>query len=182
MPLALTQAQEEKKLYRRLLFCVFQPDYYDNKLQSGIWHLRELVFIKGGSPAKCSSLLSVICSMRFLTHTDPCRRRKWNCMKLQAIRKSDSNSLYFLLSSWASSLKGFYNSSFVLLFTGNLLAQDHSVSTFFGTKLYRHYNAWELWVFSYARFHKLYLLQELSYCSRADWQISTNNKRTNIKF
>ena len=102
-----------------------------------IWHLHELVFIKGGSPAKCGSLLSVIMT-HLLTHTDQCRRKKWNCLKKQAMKKSNRNSSYFILSSWASSLKGFWNSTLVPMLQGNLLAQDHSVRIFFFSSLQRY--------------------------------------------
>ena len=61
MPLA-RKLRKKKKPYRRLLFCAFQPDHYDNKLQSYLT-LARACFLKGGSPAKCGSLLSVIYSM-----------------------------------------------------------------------------------------------------------------------
>ena len=38
----------KKKLYRRLLFCAFQPDHYDNKLQ-GYVTLARACFYKGRS-------------------------------------------------------------------------------------------------------------------------------------
>ena len=57
-----TQAQKEKKLYRRLLFCAFQPD---QQLQAYLT-LAQSCFIKGFFSSKSSSLLSVICSMRSL--------------------------------------------------------------------------------------------------------------------
>ena len=145
-----------------------------------IWHLRELVFIEGGSPARCSSLLSVICSMSFLTHTDPCRRRKWNRMKLQAMKKSTRNSLYFLLIEFLGILtQGILELHLCLIvpwqpFSTRLPSEHKVVPTLQRVGIVS--------FFSYERFHKLYLLQELSYCSRADWLISTNNKRTDIKF
>jgi len=155
MPLA--RKLRKKKLYRRLLFCAFQPDHYDNKLQA-YPTLARACFYKGYISRKSSSLLSVICTMRdSLTHTDPCRKRKWNCMKLQAMKKSNRNSSYFLFISWASSLKGFWNSTLVPMFQGNLIALDHSVRIFFfflqlqrykvKVFYYLHYNARNLWVF-----------------------------------
>ena len=73
-----------------------------------------------------------------LTHTDQCRRKKWNCLKKQAMKKSNRNSSYFILGSWASSLKGFWNSTLVPMLQGNLLAQDHSVRIFFFSSLQRY--------------------------------------------
>ena len=57
----------KKKLYRSLLFCAFQPDHYDNKLQAYVTLVRAC-FYKGKISRKSSSLLSVICSMRSLAH------------------------------------------------------------------------------------------------------------------
>ena len=39
-------SSERKKLYRRLLFCAFQPDHYDNKLQAYVTLVRAC-FYKG---------------------------------------------------------------------------------------------------------------------------------------
>ena len=122
-----------------------------------MWPLCELVFIKGrssGSLVRCFPLFAL---WDPLTHTDSCRRRKSNCLKLQAMKKSNRNSSYFLLSSWASSLKGFRTSTLVPMFQGNLIAQDHSVRIYFFVLqlqrykvkvfCYRHYMARDLWVF-----------------------------------
>ena len=70
MPLA-HKLRKEKVYFARLSLIIMITSF------NRIWHLRELVFIKGGSSAKWGSLLSVIYSMtHLLTHTDPCRRRK----------------------------------------------------------------------------------------------------------
>ena len=125
--MTLARKLRKKKLYFARLSLIIMITSF-----SRMWHLHELVFIKGGSPAKCGSLLSVIYSMtHLLTHTDQCRRKKWNCLKKQAMKKSNRNSSYFILSSRASSLKGFWNSTMVRMLQGNLLAQDHSVRIFF---------------------------------------------------
>ena len=58
MPLA-RKLRKKKKLYRRLLFCTFQPDHYDNKLQAYLT-LARACFYKGKISRKSSSLLSVI--------------------------------------------------------------------------------------------------------------------------
>ena len=63
MPLA--RKLRKKKLYTSLLFCAFQPDHYDNKLQAYVTLVRAC-FYKGKISRKSSSLLSVICSMRSL--------------------------------------------------------------------------------------------------------------------
>ena len=57
MPLA--RKLRKKKLYRRLLFCAFQADHYDNKLQAYLT-LARACFYKGKISRKSSSLLSVI--------------------------------------------------------------------------------------------------------------------------
>ena len=132
MPLA--RKLRKKKLHFARLSLIIMITSFNR-----IWHLHELVFMKGGSPAECGSLFSVIYSMtHLLTHTDQCRRRKWNCLKKQAMKKSNRNSSYFILSSWASSLKGFWNSTLVPMLQGNLLAQDHSVRIFFFSSLQRY--------------------------------------------
>ena len=46
MPLA------RKLRKKKTLFCAFEPDHYDNKLQSYLT-LARACFLKGGSPAKC---------------------------------------------------------------------------------------------------------------------------------
>ena len=46
-----------------------------------IWHLRELVFIKGRSPGSLVRCFPLFALWGPLTRTDPCRRRKWNCMQ-----------------------------------------------------------------------------------------------------
>lgn len=112
------------------LFCAFQPDHCDNELHTRTWHLCKLVFIKGRSPASLVRCFPLFALWDPLTYTDPCRRRKWNCMKLQAMKKSNRNGSYFLLSSWASSLKGFWNLTLLPMFQGNLIVQDHSVRIF----------------------------------------------------
>ena len=77
------------------LFCAFQPDHCDNELHTRTWHLCKLVFIKGRSPASLVRCFPLFALWDPLTYTDPCRRRKWNCMKLQAMKKS--NNEWFIL-------------------------------------------------------------------------------------
>ena len=48
MPLARKLRKKKKKPYRRLLFCAFQPDHYDNKLQSYLT-LARACFLKRAS-------------------------------------------------------------------------------------------------------------------------------------
>ena len=126
MPLA--RKLRKKKLYRSLLFCAFQADHYMITSFKRMWPLCELVFIKGRSPGSLVRCFPLFALWDPLTHTDPCRRRKSNCLKLQAMKKSNRNSSYFLLSSKPSSLKGFWNSTLLPMFQGNLIAQDHSVT------------------------------------------------------
>jgi len=76
-----TQAQKEKKLYRRLSFCTFQPDHYDNKLQAYLT-LARACFYKGKISSKSSSLLSVICSMRFLDAHESVQKKKMKLLKI----------------------------------------------------------------------------------------------------
>ena len=94
----LVRKLRKKKLYRRLLFCAFQPDHYDNKLQAYLT-LARACFYKGKISRKTSSLLSVIFSMRSLDAHGSVQKKK---MKLHAMKKLNRNSSYFLLSSWAS--------------------------------------------------------------------------------
>ena len=128
-----------------------------------MWPLHELVFIKDRSPGILVRCFPLFALWDPLTHTEPCRRRQRNCLKLQAMKKSNWKSSYFL-SSWASSLKGFWNSTLVPTFQGNLLAQDHSLRFFFfffflqlqrykvKVFYYRHYNAQDLcWFLSIGR-------------------------------
>ena len=79
MPLA--RKLRKKKNYRRLLFCPFQPDHYDNKLQAHLT-LVQACFCKGKISNKSSSLLSVICSMRSLDAHGSAQKKK---MKLHEI-------------------------------------------------------------------------------------------------
>ena len=51
MPLARKLRKKKKKPYRRLLFCAFQPDHYDNKLQSYLT-LARACFYKGRLSSK----------------------------------------------------------------------------------------------------------------------------------
>ena len=65
MPLA--RKLRKKKLYRRLLFGAFQPDHYNNK---------------GYISRKSSSLLSVICSMRFLDAHGSVQKKKMKLLEI----------------------------------------------------------------------------------------------------
>ena len=73
MPLA--RNLRTKKLHERLLFCAFQPDHYDSKLQSYLT-LTRACFIKGRSAAKCTSLLSISYSMRSLDADESVQKKK----------------------------------------------------------------------------------------------------------
>ena len=86
-------------------------------------------FCKGKIFRKSSSLLSIICSMRSLDAHETVLKKKMKLLEIAGNenKKTNRNSSYFLLSSWASSLKGFWISTLVPMFQGNLIAQDHSV-------------------------------------------------------
>ena len=84
MPLA--RKLREKKLYRRLLFCPFHPDHYDNKLQ-GYVTLARACFYKGKISRKSSSLLSVICSMRSIDAHRSVRKKKMKLLEIAGNEK-----------------------------------------------------------------------------------------------
>ena len=84
MPLA--RKLRKKKLYRRLSFCTFQPDYYDNKLQAYLT-LARACFLKGMISSKSSSLLSVICSMRSLDAHGSVQKKKMKLLEIAGNEK-----------------------------------------------------------------------------------------------
>ena len=81
-----------------MLFCAFQPDHYDNKLQSYLT-LARACFYRGKISRKTSSLLSVICSMRSLDVRGSVQKKK---MKLHETVGNES-----------SSVRAFWSASFV---------------------------------------------------------------------
>ena len=83
---ASTQARKKKKLYRRLFFCAFQPDHYDNKLQAYLT-LARACFYKGKISRKSSSLLSVICSMRSLDAHGSVQKKKTKLLEIAGNEK-----------------------------------------------------------------------------------------------
>ena len=131
-----------------------------------IWHLRELVFIKGrstGSLVRCSPLFA---PWDPLTHTDPCRRRKRNCLKLQAMKKSNRNthSRDLKLNPAANvprqpcSTRPLSNTFY---FFSVLQLQSYKVKVYY----YRHCKARDLRVFLDSHI----FINWLSYSSLADW-------------
>ena len=76
----------KKKLYRSLLFCAFQPDHYDNKLQAYVTLVRAC-FYKGKISRKSSSLLSVISSMRSLDAHGSVQKKKMKLLEIAGNEK-----------------------------------------------------------------------------------------------
>ena len=76
----------KKKLYRSLLFCAFQPDHCDNKLQAYVTLVRAC-FYKGKISRKSSSLLSVISSMRSLDAHGSVQKKKMKLLEIAGNEK-----------------------------------------------------------------------------------------------
>ena len=99
---ASTQAQKEKNFIGVCYFALLSLIIMITSFKR-MWPLRELLFMKGISPGSLVRCLPLFALWDPLTHTDPCRRRKWNCLKLQAT-KSNRNSSYLLLSTFVAIL------------------------------------------------------------------------------
>ena len=122
MPLArklrTPKKKKKKKRNRLLLFCAFQAGLIIIMASfNRIWHFRELVFINWSSPEKCSSLHSIISSMRFLDVHRSLQKKEIKLHETAGNEKINQEySSYFLLSLWASSLKRVRDSTFFFFF------------------------------------------------------------------
>ena len=118
---------------RRLLFCAFQPDHYDNKLQSYLT-LARACFLKAGSPAKCGfAAFHYLPYAASLDAHGSVQKKKMKLHETAGNEKIKQESLYFLLISSASSLKGFWNSTPVNADNGHIFVSrgtnSHSLLT-----------------------------------------------------